>query len=70
MTKKIFIHRSAVETSEGITKGIGRNLYFINKSLGYDIVLMSAPSDIIVGLLKSEDLSYLLISQETPQTEA
>ena len=69
MKKQLFIHRSAIETPEGIAKGLGRNLYFINKSLAYDIVLMSPPSEMVVALLKSEGVNYQLISRESVQQE-
>lgn len=70
MKKQLFIHRSAVETENGITLGFGRNLYFINRSLGYDIVFMTAPSELIKSLLDSEGITYQVISRETPQSDA
>jgi len=70
MKKQLFIHRSAIETSEGITSGLARNLYFINKSLGYDIVLMSPPSEMVTALLKSEGIVSQVINRDTAQTEA
>lgn len=70
MKKQLFIHRSAVETDAGITTGLGRNLYFIHKSLAYDIVFMTPPSDLIVALLKSESIDYQTISRDITQTAA
>ncbi len=69
MSKQLFIHRTAINTPEGIAKGFARNIYFINKSLGYDIILMTAPDETITALLESEDISYQTISREIKQTE-
>ena len=70
MIKQLFIHRSAIETDTGLASGLGRNLYFINKSLGYSIVLMWPPTDIIEAIFASEGITYQLIGRETPQAEA
>lgn len=67
--KNIFIHRSAISTESGIAKGFSRNIYFISQSLGYQVIMMSEPDEIIKTLLASEGISYQLIGRETPQTE-
>lgn len=68
-TKQIFIHRSAIITEEGIAKGFGRNLYFIHRSLGYKVVLMTPPHDTVATILDSEEIEYQSICRETVQSE-
>lgn len=67
--KKIFIHRTAIGHDENIALGLGRNLYFINKSLAYQVVIMTEPSDTVASMLKSEGITYQTICRETPQEE-
>lgn len=67
--KQLFIHRSAIENEGSISKGFGRSIYFIHKSLGYEIVLMTEPSETAKAILASEDISYQLISRDIEQTE-
>lgn len=67
--KHLFIHRSAVQNEEKVAQGLIRNLFFIQNSLAYSIVLMSAPDDTLKALFQSESIHYNLISRETPQRE-
>ena len=67
--KKIFIHRSAINTQEGLAKGLARNLYFIHKSLGYDVVLMTEPDDSLKAVLASEEISFQMINRDISQEE-
>ncbi len=67
--KKIFIHRTAVMQEEAIAQGFGRNLYFITHSLGYSVIFMNKPNEMVKALLHSESINYQNIDRDTPQDE-
>ena len=56
--KKIYIDLSAVLCAGAVNKGFVRNLYFIHKSLGYDVALTNEPNEIVKSMLVSEDIIY------------
>lgn len=66
---KIFIHRSALFHENNLVKGLARNLYFINKVLNYEVVLMSEPGEVLKALFQSEDINYQRIGREIHQNK-
>lgn len=67
--KQLFIHRSAIEDENCISKGFGRSIYFIQKSLGFELILMTEPSETVKAILASEGINYQLLNRDTKQTE-
>lgn len=67
--KQLFIHRSAIQQEKNIAPGLIRNLFFVQNSLGYSIVLMSAPDEDLSKIFESENIQYKIISRDTPQSE-